>query len=241
MLPGLGLGVQEFAEPTGTGLEPGLNSTVLGTMPGPWIRLPDDASSVRGKRFQKGDIVDVAMFDWDGHEQGSVVTCLLAESEKTTGGVLLTGSFVTASDAFMRWWFEKGAGKQLASKGTYHICLNGYDECPWQEEDDDGCVGHSDKYRIISLGDLQKGKLDWLDKEASALLDKWLKSQNRQRRKQVEEDDEDYGEDLDDEDDEHEEDDEPSDGDDEEETKMKSELKKLKAQLAKKKSAKSKK
>lgn len=208
-------------------------------MPKPWIRLPEDRDVLSDWRFRPGDLLEVRMWSDSGDPQGSCLFELLEEGLRATSGYLLRLRYIAASDQYLQWWFTEGEGADLRDKGTLHLCGRGYDDCPYEEDDEeDECfIGHSDQFRPVSLGDVTEKKIQWLNDDHNSDLKRWKKAQGKgpapSKASALRDEDEDYDEGLDDADEDAEE------KEDSEEAQMKKELERIKKELAKKQQARS--
>ena len=132
-------------------------------MPGPWISASADPEAWESFSLHEGDYVEFVTYDSSRVKQGTVLARLDAISEKTSHGMWTEVTFLAVSDEHLSWWLTDGGGKDDHWQFELHFCKGSERSCRQSRR---GRIHdfHTDKFRMVPIGDLSDKKIDWIKK-----------------------------------------------------------------------------
>ncbi|CAE7177202.1 unnamed protein product [Symbiodinium necroappetens] len=130
-------------------------------MPGPWVCLGSDPDGWEGTQLHEGDYVEIACYDTSHCRQGTALVRLDRLAEKSKRGQWAEASFIAVSDEHLRWWLDSGEGQADAWQFEVHFCPTGQRGCR-EGKRGRGKDFHTDRFRVVTVGDLTSKKVDWL-------------------------------------------------------------------------------
>ena len=135
-------------------------------MPGPWICPGTDPDGWDGTQLHEGDYVEIACYDTSHCRQGTALVRLDRLAEKSKRGQWAEASFIAVSDEHLRWWLDSGEGQADAWQFEVHFCPTGQRGCR-EGKRGRGKDFHTDRFRVVTVGDLTNKKIDWLKSSPS--------------------------------------------------------------------------
>ena len=112
-------------------------------------------------KARRGDYVEIACYDTSHCRQGTALVRLDRLAEKGTRGQWAEASFIAVSDEHLRWWLDSGEGQADAWQFEVHFCPTGQRGCR-EGRRGRGKDFHTDRFRVVTVGDLSGKKVDWL-------------------------------------------------------------------------------
>lgn len=138
-------------------------------MPGKWVGGKGSLACPT-----KGQLLEAQVFDDGGNPQQT----LFLEVKRLFGtgatGRSILCDYITASDAYYRYWVTTGDGVSSTVDGLYHLCKGHPTSCTGGGKDE--LVIHLGKWRIWTEAELTSGKADHLEEPAQDQLLKFFKS-----------------------------------------------------------------
>ncbi|CAE7752011.1 unnamed protein product, partial [Symbiodinium microadriaticum] len=135
-------------------------------MPGPWICPGTDPDGWDGTQLHEGDYVEIACYDTSHCRQGTALVRLDRLAEKSKRGQWAEASFIAVNDEHLRWWLDSGEGQADAWQFEVHFCPTGQRGCR-EGKRGRGKDFHTDRFRVVTVGDLTSKKIDWLKSSPS--------------------------------------------------------------------------
>ncbi|CAE6967009.1 unnamed protein product [Symbiodinium sp. CCMP2592] len=132
-------------------------------MPGPWLNASADPEAWASASLQAGDYIEYWAYDTSHTRQGTVVARVDNVTEKTAKGQWTEIAILAASDDHLLWWLDHGAGRDENWEYELHVCKAQSRQCR-QSKRGRGHDFHTDKYRVLTLGDLADRRPDWIRK-----------------------------------------------------------------------------
>ena len=86
-----------------------------------------------------------------------------AISEKTSHGMWTEVTFLAVSDEHPSWWLTDGGGKDDHWQFELHFCKGSERSCK-QTRRGRSHDFHTDKFRMVPIGDLSDKKIEWIRK-----------------------------------------------------------------------------
>ena len=122
-------------------------------MPGRWV-------GGKGSKAcpEVGNIIEAMIYDDDGDDQGFVIIEVKRHFAPGEQGRFIQGDYVTASDAFYRYWVESGDGQDTKVDGMYHLCKGHPPDCTAKSRSG-ATVVHLGKWRTLKEEDLDPAVL----------------------------------------------------------------------------------
>ena len=105
-----------------------------------------------------GNIIEAMIYDDDGDDQGFVIIEVKRHFAPGEQGRFIQGDYVTASDAFYRYWVESGDGQDTKVDGMYHLCKGHAPDCTAKSRSG-ATVVHLGKWRTLKEEDLDASVL----------------------------------------------------------------------------------
>ncbi|CAE7668538.1 unnamed protein product [Symbiodinium sp. CCMP2592] len=130
-------------------------------MPGPWISAATDPDGWDSIALTEGDYVEFQAYDSSHCRQGNVLARIDKLSDRTKDGLWAEATFVAVSDEHLQWWLDKGDGRNDAWQFEIHFCRSSQRACR-QSRRGRGRDFHTDRFRLLTYGDLTGKKVDWL-------------------------------------------------------------------------------
>ena len=132
-------------------------------MPGPWLSASADPEAWQSFVLHEGDYVEFVTYDSGRVKQGTVLARLDAISEKTSHGMWTEVTFLAVSDEHLSWWLTEGGGKDDHWQFELHFCKGSERSCK-QTRRGRSHDFHTDKFRMVPIGDLSDKKIEWIKK-----------------------------------------------------------------------------
>ena len=125
----------------------------------------------------KGQFLEAEVFDLKGEDQGTVFIEVVRIYAPGGTGRTILGNYITATDAYYRYWVTTAEGSPSTVDGNYHLCKSDARICMGGPPGE--IIVHLGKWRSWKAEELEGGEIGGLAKEARGEMIRYFKGGRR--------------------------------------------------------------